>query len=271
MRCDNNTYQKLSWSIILLYLLYWLYEGHFLFQLDGPVFKITGIDNTYWLFCILRIPQFVIQHAILLDGLLIILFATSVYTKNKWLFRILFITVIIHVITFNVYAGVHTKSCVFLPLILLPFCFPKNEELLKDGLRYYLLFVFVSAAMYKIANGGLFHTHQFVHILENQHTDLAILHPTHFTYIISIWLIKHPVIADCLWYLFTLLEFNFIVGFFTKKQDTILAFILILIIVNTYILMRISLFDFLLFLPLLINTQTTSYANKQNIVSSINN
>lgn len=271
MRCDYKTYQKLSWSIILLYLLYWLYQGHFLFQIQQPIFKITGIDNTYWMFCILRIPQFVIKHALLLDILLIILFASSVYTKNKWLFRSLLITVLIHVITFNVFSGVHTKSCVFLPLILLPYCFPKNEDLLKDGLRYYLLFVFVSAATYKMVNGGLFHTHQFIHILENQHTDLSIIQPTNYTYIISLWLIKHPIIADSLWYIFTLLEFIFIVGFFTKKQDTILAFILILIIINTYVLMRISLFDFLLFLPLLINSKTSTHLNKQNIVSSINN
>lgn len=255
MKCSEQNYQKLVLSIFIIYFANWFYQGHFLFQLHQPTLKITGIDNTYWLFCILRIPQIIIQYALLIDILLVIFLIISFSTKNKWSFRCLMLLIIVHVITFNIYAGVHTKSCIILPIVILPYCFPKQQHLLNDGARYYLMFIFVSAAIYKLVNGGLFNEHQFVHILENQHTDLAILEPTHYTYQISIWLIKHPLIADSLWFLFTLSEFIFIIGFFTKKYDFMLIILMIGIMVSTYILMRISLFDFILFLPLLINNQ----------------
>jgi len=253
MQIEAATYQKMTFSILLIFFVNWFFQSHFLLQLNDPILKTTGIDNTYWLFCILRIPQFVIKNAFAFDALMITFFFASFIKKNKWSFRFLLLIVIINVITFNVYSGIHSKSCVILPMILLPFCFPKQEDLLKDGVRYYLLFIFISAAFYKIINGGLLYTNQFVHILENQHVDLAILNHGSFTYQLSSWLINHPFTANGLWYLLFASEIVFAIGFFTKKYDKLLAFFLIMLMICTYILMRISLFDFILFLPLLLN------------------
>ena len=262
MKIRKEKYHQWMFGFLLIFFVQWFFQGHFLVQLNNPVLKITSIDNTYWLFCILRIPQFVIKNAFAFDALLMLFLFVSFITNKKWCFRILLLIVIVHVVSFNVYSGIHSKSCVILPLVLLPFCFPKHQLLLKDGVRYYLLFVFVSAAIFKITNGGLFHADQFVHILENQHVDLSILNPTSLTYQISLWLIDHPIIATILWLLFFACELVFIIGFFTKKHDLFLAFVLILIIVHTYILMRISLFDFMLFLPLLVNNDI--YPTKSN-------
>ena len=255
MQIKESTYQNFILSIFIIYFAYWFYQGYFLFQLNHPVLKTTGIDNTYWLFCILRIPQTVISFAIYFDFVLLFLFILSFATQNKWYFRLLFLIVTIHIVTFNVYSGIHSKTCIILPLVLLPFCFPDYKKLLKEGARYYLFFIFTSAAIYKIANGGLFHQNQLVHILENQHLDLAIIQPNHFIYKLSLWLIHHPTVAGILWYLFFATEFIFVTGFFTKKYDTYFIFTLILLIICTYIVMRISLFDFILFLTLLVNNK----------------
>ena len=253
MKTKENTYQTFMLSIFLLYFVYWFYQGHFLFQLNHRVLKTTGIDNTYWLFCILRIPQTIILFGIYFDVLLVLGFITGFITHNKWWFRFLFLIVIIHVVTFNIFSGIHSKSCVILPLVLLPYCFPAIKNLLSDGVRLYLLFIFISAAIYKIANGGLLHENQLVHILENQHLDLSILQPDHFIYKISLWIINHTFIAGILWYLFFATELIFVAGLFTKKYDSCLAVLLVIMIVCTYAVMRISLFDFILFLPFLVN------------------
>ena len=248
-----QTYHRFVFGIMLFYFAYWLYQGHFLFQLYHPTLINAGIDNTYWLFCILRIPQTIIRFPVLLDFLLVAVTVFSFLKNNKWSFRILFIISILHIITFNVYTGMHTKSCVFLPMLILPFCFDKMFDTVWQAVRFYFLFVLVIASFFKIINGGLFHPNQLVHILENQHVDLAILNPTHFTYQISIWLIQHKTITNLCWYGFFLMEFVFIAGFFTRKFDTILLGILIIFIASTFIIMRINLADFMLMVPFLIN------------------
>lgn len=252
MLFNQKSYHSIAFGIVLFYLIYWFYQGHFLFQLHQPTLINTGIDNTYWLFCILRIPQTIMRIPIIFDALLVLFTIFSFITKHKWSFRILFVITIIHIITFNVYACTHTKSCIFLPMLILPFCFDKLFNLVWQAVRYYFLFVLVSAAIFKIINGGLFHPNQLVHILENQHVDLAILNPTNFIYQISTFLIQHTTLTNICWYSFFLMELIFIVGFFTKKFDSVLLFVLILFIISTFILMRINLMDFICVIPFLI-------------------
>ncbi|MFN8283491.1 MAG: hypothetical protein U0U67_09775 [Chitinophagales bacterium] len=251
MISNKITYHRIASGIVALYFIFWLYQGHFLFQLHHPTLINTGIDNTYWLLCILRIPQTIMQFPLLFDLLFVVVSIISFATKNKWSFRFLLIVSIVHIITFNVFTGMHTKSCVFLPMLLLPFCFDKLFDLVWQGVRYYFLFVLVSAAFYKILNGGLFHPNQFVHILENQHAELSILNPTNYTYLLSVWLIQHAAIANMLWYALFVMEAIFLIGFFTRKFDSILLVVLVLFMLSTFILMRISLFDFCCAFPFL--------------------
>lgn len=251
MQSNQNTYHRIAFGVALFYFIFWLYQGHFLTQLNEPTLINVSIDNTYWLFCMLRIPQTIIQFPILFDVLLVAFTFISFITKNKWIFRLLFILSIVHIITFNVFTGLHTKSSVFFPLLILPFCFDKLFELVWQGIRYYLLYILVSAAFYKLLNGGFFHPNHFVHILENQHTELSILNPTNFTFLLSNWLIQHNKLANFAWYILCFMEITFIIGFFTRRLDKFLLFLLIAFIISTYFLMRINLLDFMCLFPFL--------------------
>jgi hypothetical protein len=249
MQIKQIPYHNYVFGTILVYLAFWYFQGHFLSQLQHPVLINPSIDNTYWILCILRIPQTIIQFPLTADLTLVIILFVSFITKSKWSFRFLVVFYIVYISTFNVYTSIHTKACLFFIVAILPFCFNKFQSLIKDGVRYYFLYVLVSAAIFKIINGGLFHPNQLVHILENQHTSLSILNPSNIQYQLSLWLIKHTTITNFLWICFFLMEAIFIIGFFTKKYDFMLLVVLLIIIASTYIVMRIVLIDFILAIP----------------------
>lgn len=257
-RIDKH-YKFMQALCLSVYFACWLWQGHFLFQLEHAPLKITGIDNVYWLFCILRIPQTLMLSPAAWDILLIAFFVVSARTSSKLFYRLFFLLALLHTITFNIYSGVHTKACVFLPLSLLPFCFPEQSGLLRDGLRYYLFFIFTSAALYKVANGGLLHPNQLNYILQAQHDDLSILDPGHLSYRLSLVLREYPFAASLAWFGFILLEFSFIAGFFSRRFDLYLFMVLLSIQISTLLLMRIQLMEFILFYPLLLSDWLKKY------------
>ena len=83
MLFNQKSYHSIAFGIVLFYLIYWFYQGHFLFQLHRPTLINTGIDNTYWLFCILRIPQTIMRFPIIFDALLVLFTIYALCTCTK--------------------------------------------------------------------------------------------------------------------------------------------------------------------------------------------
>jgi hypothetical protein len=119
------------------------------------------------------------------------------------------------------------------------------------ALRYFFLFFFASAGLWKIVQGGLFNIDQMSGVLLLQHKEyLTSSNNWHTTFIY--WLINHHTISYLLYLAGLLVELVFIAGFFTKKYDRYLVAAFIAFLVMDLLIMRISYLEVSAFLlPLL--------------------
>jgi hypothetical protein len=136
--------------------------------------------------------------------------------------------------------------------LLFPIAFvasnPKTFRLLIEGLRYFFLFFFVSAGIWKIVNGAIFNTEQMSGVLLHQHADMLSNSPEFWQSHFILWIIDHKMIGYSLYLLATLLELIFVVGFFTKKYDNLLIVAFLVFLVFDHLVMRIPYYEVLPFL-----------------------
>lgn len=128
------------------------------------------------------------------------------------------------------------------PLLLLT----KNETtflLLYDGLRYMFLYFFVSAGVWKIAQGGLFNPAQMNGVLLFQHNHLLTNSPGYWQTELVRYLLRHQWVSYGLYLAATAIELLFFVGFFTKKYDHLILVLFVIFLLADYIIMRIPYFE----------------------------
>lgn len=131
----------------------------------------------------------------------------------------------------------------FTPWLLFPILFMtvdlKNFYFIFHALRYFFLYFFVSAAVWKFVQEGIFNPQQMSAILLYHHKEYIASSPagwyTSFTY----WLINHAHLSYILYAGATLLELTFITGFFTRKFDKALAAGFIFFLLLDHFIMRI--------------------------------
>jgi hypothetical protein len=141
--------------------------------------------------------------------------------------------------------------------LLFPVVFiPRKEKtfiLLFEGLRYFLLFFFASAAVWKFVQGGIFNFSEMSGILLYQHNQFLTNSPGYWQTDMYLWLIQHQYVSWLLYLSATILEACFIIGFFTKKYDRLLALLFIIFVLMDWLIMRIPYFEIgALMLPLLL-------------------
>lgn len=105
--------------------------------------------------------------------------------------------------------------------------------------RYYFLYIFVSAALWKLARGSVFNGSEMSRILLLHHTDLLTDPCTSLTCRVYRWLIDHPAWSYSLYLCGALVEASFIVGFFTRRWDRLLIVLAIAFVIADLLLMRI--------------------------------
>ena len=140
----------------------------------------------------------------------------------------------------------------------------KTFKLLFDGLRYFLLFFFFSSGVWKIIQGGLFNKLQMSGVLLFQHKEMLVNSPAYWQSELIIYLISHQVLSYILYILSALTELIFIIGFFTKKYDILLATMFVLFLVMDYFIMRIPYFETLPFLL------TFLYPTEKSLLKKVN-
>lgn len=124
----------------------------------------------------------------------------------------------------------------------------KTFRLLTEGLRYFFLFFFVSAGIWKIVNGAVFNPEQMSGVLLFQHADLLSNSPGYWQTNMISWLVHHERTGYILYILATLLELLFVAGFFTRKYDHLLIIATIVFLVFDHLVMRIPYYEILPFL-----------------------
>jgi hypothetical protein len=155
----------------------------------------------------------------------------------------------------DIFWQVHLEP--FTLYFLLSFAFICNRRdrfyLLLKVCRYYFLYVFVSAAIWKIARGAIFNVHEMSRILLLHHSDLLSgygglsggqLHS--FSSWVYGWLIAHPAISYLFYLGGALLEATFVIGFFTRRIDRMLIVLTLVFVIADLLVMRIPYWTILL-------------------------
>lgn len=107
------------------------------------------------------------------------------------------------------------------------------------SLRYFFLFLFSSAGIWKFVQQGIFHTDQMSGVLLYQHKEFLASTPGYWFTNMIYWLINHSAVSYLLYVGGALLELFFLVGFFTRKFDKWLIVAFLLFVAADLFLMRI--------------------------------
>ncbi len=262
---------------IFLLVFYWLavyklINGLWLFQ-ASPYFFMNRFDGTTWLLMQTGIHKWLLNNkgGYLFFDLLFYAMPLCwwlVWTRNqkvgKWFAIAWLIVNWIYIQCYTLYPINSIES--YIAWLLMPLLFAtqrlKSFYFLMHGLRYFFLFFFVSAALWKFRQGGLFYTGEMSGILLMQHKEYLVSAPgswyAHFIY----WIIKHQVIGYLLYVASTLLELAFVIGFFTRKYDRLLFGFFVLFLVMDYLVMRIPYFEIL---PLSLPLFFSKYEEPENL------
>jgi len=256
----NWSNMEIKRKYFLYFLLIWVayrFWGNTLFsQLGETVIQYPDVDNTFWLFHLLGIPKLMTHSsfvASLADVLLLFLPLLLLKNWNKWMSVFLTILLTFYYITISSFACHHVHSLV--ALIFVSIIFWTQDELLQkrlmEAVRYYFLFAMASAALWKIARGSAFDVHHLSSILSHQHAQWMADYPNGLMTTFYQYLIQNATVSYVLYLSAIVLELVFLVGFFTKKIDILIAILFITFIVFNYMIMGVFSFELLPFLLVL--------------------
>jgi hypothetical protein len=135
--------------------------------------------------------------------------------------------------------------------LLFPFLFVtlnlRRFYFILQGLRYFFLYFFASAGLWKIVQQGIFNMNQMSGVLLYQHKEyLSSSYNWYASFIY--WLINHPSTSYLFYLSATLLELSYIIGFFTKKYDHFLIAGFLVFLLIDILLMRIHYWEVSAFL-----------------------
>ncbi|HEV9038664.1 MAG TPA: hypothetical protein VGQ51_18635 [Puia sp.] len=196
------------------------------------------------------LPRWMIDHPAsfaAMDGLAvllpIILLRSAIRNKRfssalGWIFTVF---LVLYILLADIFWQVHLEP--FVIYWLLSLAFLTNSERRFYGIlricRYYFLYIFVSAAIWKIARGAVFNGQEMSDILLRHQGYLLAGDCDTWTCRFCSWLIDHPGPAQTLYIAAAVLEAFFLIGFFTRRYDRLLIALAVLFVVADLVVMRI--------------------------------
>lgn len=251
------------WYCIIFYILmlYKWWNGLFLTQLKPHLFN-NRFDLVTWLFMKTGTHQGVINNttAWLVFDIAFYSMPLLMYVAFVRSIRLGAIVSMVMLVVNWVYVQCYTlyptnSIEAHIAWLLFPLLFItvnlQSFYFMLHGLRYFLLFFFASAGLWKIAQQGIINVDQMSGVLLFQHKEYLTSSSNAYTTFIY-WLVNHPSTSYIFYLLAMLLELTFIVGFFTKKYDHYLLAGFLIFLVMDFLLMRISYFEVsAFFLPIL--------------------
>lgn len=247
------TYQQqqqiLKWYCLMFYLAMaarW-YNGLLLTQLSPTFFNIPP-DGWSWLLMQTGIHLWLVDNTpatLLIDALFLLMPAFYLMVKNpfgrKTVAIILLMINLIYISLFVVFPTTSVEGSIawlLFPALLIATGL-RSFWLMLHALRYFLLYFFASAGIWKLIQGGVWHTEQMSGILLYQHKEYLVSSPAAWFTQVTYWLIDHPGLSYILYLAATLLELSFIIGFFTHRLDGVLLVLALLFLVMDVLIMRI--------------------------------
>jgi len=260
-------------GVAMYICFYHLISNAMLAQMQQPPFIFSETEFVYKWYLATGIPQFITAHGILASVFDISLLVSTVgfLLSKKRIFAILFtFAALNYFLTYNMVTGHHYHGLAGLLVISLPFWF-KSEQRFNFGweaVRYYLLYIFSSAALWKILRGSAFYHDQLSNILKQQQVNLLLQNPGSYKAHIAQLLIAHTDFSHALLLANVVLQLSFAIGFFTRKFDKYLFWFAILFVVANFFVMGILSMELLILdLTLLDWEKVEAYLIKKEIVT----
>jgi|SRR6185437_2013 len=225
---------RIVFSIILIDLLFSAFSNTLVHQLQSPVLKFAYVDPTFWVMHLLKIPGFVASDFYLSWFWDIVLFISCIgiliFPGKKWIILVFIIFYFVYYIIFNSYGAHHTHSLVPFLIVPIPFLFSKRSFAFSwQALRYFLLFAYSAAFLWKLFRLSWLKSGQGILILKKNLTPYLFFNPHTFLAGIYFWFVNHPVFVEVIFFAGFILEGLFLIGFFTKKFDRYLFIISLLL------------------------------------------
>ncbi|MBL0308720.1 MAG: hypothetical protein IPP77_03270 [Bacteroidetes bacterium] len=252
----------------LMILCYRWMSDSLLSQMEQPLFLFKERESAYLWLLSSGVPQWISSNtiaAVTFDSALF-LFPMLFLLSQRRVFSVLFsILLLFYFMTFNLVTGHHYHSLTGLIVITIPFWFRKEEKfhVAWELARYYLLYIFASAALWKITRGSAFYEPQLSEILKSQQLYLLIQQPDSLHARLVQYLIANVQISHALLLANVVLQLSFVVGFFTKRFDSILFWLAILFCIANYLVMSIFSFELLI-----LNLSLLDWKNSKMIIKS---
>lgn len=232
------------YGVAMLIFAVRFFSDALLSQMGKPFLFAHQTDIIYRAFCAMQLPQLLTQHlyiAVVFDLSLFVLPLLFLLTrKNYWAIGFT-VVALFYFLTYNVVTGHHYHGLTGLLVISIPFWLGSGQKftLTWQGARYYFLYIFASAALWKIMRGSVFYPNQMSHILKAQHLDLLLQHPQSFQAQVIQYLIAHPAVSHGILLLNVAVQLTFCAGFFTKRLDTFLFGLALVFCAANYFVMNI--------------------------------
>ncbi len=223
-----------------------------------PVFIYNTFDIFSWLFMQTGIPQWLLRtrYFLLFDlayytAPLSLLFAF--YKKPKSTSFAAVYVLSINWIYLQCYFLYPISSyTIFIVGLIFPAAFTvRNDKtfiLLFAALRYFFLYFFLSAGIWKIVNGGAFNLNELSAILLDQHKEMLTGSPHYWLRYVYQYVISHRLLSYMMYITVMLMELSFVIGFFTRKFDKFLIILYFIFLLADYFVMRIPYYETLPFL-----------------------
>ncbi len=261
------------YGVAMYICFYHLISNAMLAQMQGPPFIFKDTEWVYQLYLATGIPQFITSHSVLSSVFDISLLVTTVgflLSRNR-IFAVLFtLAALNYFLTYNLVTGHHYHGLVGLLVISLPFWF-KSEQRFNfswEAVRYYFLYIFSSAGLWKVLRGSAFYHDQLSNILKQQQINLLLQNPSGYKAHVAQFLISHTGFSHALILANVVLQLSFAIGFFTKKFDRFLFWFAILFVAaNLFVMGILSMELLILNLTLLNWEKVEAYLIKKEIVT----
>ena len=239
--------ERSLWARVVFgaFLIAWLYrwDSHVLLhQLQQPVLKYPYVDLTYWVAHYFYLPDFLVgNYAVALSVDLGILAAAigAIVKPQMRVFPIVFSLLFAgYFLCFNTYGNGHTHCLVGFLLIGIPFWSNNKitQALLWEGLRYFTIFLYACAFLWKLKRGFMFSEEHAIAILQQNNAAYLLQNPKTLLAEFLRYLLSHPLLAHYLVNVGALIQGCFLLGFFTKKADKLLFVLPFLFHTTSYFL-----------------------------------
>ena len=258
MKARIEIFARWYYTLFILFFGVRVYNGLTLVQLDGPDILITRQDPLLWLWQFLEIPALMTGKLALGFDLVLMTLAMAAWflaykKKHNQVITTLFLLVLwSYILSVFAYPSLSVRK--YLGLSIIPVLFllkPSRQRYFWELLRYYVLFIFSSSALWKLGRGSFLHSGHMQAIIEGQVAANAVHYPEAWYTKFALWLLSNPGLLDPLFIGATVLQLAFLTGFFTKRFDRVLAGFMLVFIICDYWIMRIEYWEFLIFLPFL--------------------